>query len=565
MEMGSPNQQMSQMFQQYLSMLAGADRNPQLLQQVQAATKSQNVNEQIAAASALNEYNGLKTNQQAQQATNPPTIMEQKAMQAQANLRPQMPMGGMPSQMDPQAGIPAASQAPQFADPMQAGLAAVPEKDMDEDGRAVGGLVALAEGGEVRGFDGREGSYANLNPYAGPTPDFSSLNPFSDAPDASLESIQDQVAKDARIRQGLFEGKQSARSGVEDFLKSQGLGEADKTNYPKTSFERIKSNIAGAFGHEPIDTDRDPETGYTKNKKADPHPEANSPGIPSAKKANGAKEDDVPDWAAEAGNQGEAGLLYPGASLDNVGLPAGIPRAQKVAYGTPGAQQDTTSPTPNLDGANVPYDKQVEEISKLMGTPYAQSAELKAQYEKEKADANSQKWALAGVQGLGSMLSSNTPWKLQALGHGLMTGASTFGAEGQREDQMGNKLLSGAEEADRAAVDQHQKAMQMWWNQRMAESAQNASLNKEVLGRAVSGQYAGLNRANPNAPKQLNYKDAAALAQKDLANDYKAIGLNQQQRQDYIDKQIQHYMQNGAPNTNPLTPLIYNSQARRAE
>jgi len=553
MDMGSPNQQMSQMFQQYLSMLAGADRNPQLLQQVQAATKSQDVNQQIAAASAMNEYNSMKTAQQAQQNANPPTIMEQKAQQAQASLRPQMPMGGMPLQMAPQAGLPAVAQAPQFADPMQAGLAAVPENEASEEEKATGGLVSLAQGGEVRGFDGRQGSYAYLNPNAGPTPDFSTLNPFSEDASPTLQDIQKQAGGDARIRQGLFDGKQDARSGVEEFLKSQDLGDADKTQYPKTSFDRIKSNIAGAFGYEPIDTDRDPETGMEKNKKVEPHPEAKAPSKTSNKGIPAAKlEDGVPDWAAEASNQGEAGLLYPGAALDSVGLPAGIPRAQQIAYGTPrtpDAQPDTSNTTPN-QGGNIPYDKQIEEISKLMGTPYAQSAELKAQYEKENADANSQKWALAGVQGLGAMLSAATPWKLQALGHGLMTGASTFGAEGQREDQMTNKLLAGSEEADRAANEQHQKAMQMWWNQKMAESAQNAGLNKEILGRAVSGQYAGVNRLlgakDPNAIKPLSYKDAAALAQKDLVNDYKAVGLNQQQRQDYIDKQIQHYMTNGA-------------------
>lgn len=149
----SYNQQVTQIF----DFLKGA--SPQQLAQVsQAVQQNPQSPEATALAMATNYQQQLRSGQaQAPQQTVYQKQIQQLLQSAQAQPAPM------------QGGI-AAAGANQYAlqdaamqDPMRnAGIGAAPENTPPPPGAAMGGLVALAQGGEVRGFSGLDGSYAEL-------------------------------------------------------------------------------------------------------------------------------------------------------------------------------------------------------------------------------------------------------------------------------------------------------------------------------------------------------------------------------------------------------------------
>lgn len=100
----------------------------------------------------------------------------------------------------------------------------------------------------------------------------------------------------------------------------------------------------------------------------------------------------------------------------------------------------------------------VEEMMQLYGPSYAMSNELQSKFETQLADANKEKWFNALAQGIGGMLSAQTPHLGQAAGAGLLAGAAGY-QQGAREEadlqkQMLALQLAGEKErhADRRAA-----------------------------------------------------------------------------------------------------------------
>jgi hypothetical protein len=115
--------------------------------------------QQVTQDPSLGWMAGIVAQQRAEMRTPTPpqpqgTVIGNKLAQLQA---PQ----GLPAGMGNQQAMMGMAQA----DPMAAGIAAAPE---NVQGAATGGLMALAQGGPVRGFNGEEDSWVNLIPHTEP-------------------------------------------------------------------------------------------------------------------------------------------------------------------------------------------------------------------------------------------------------------------------------------------------------------------------------------------------------------------------------------------------------------
>ena len=84
----------------------------------------------------------------------------------------------------------------------------------------------------------------------------------------------------------------------------------------------------------------------------------------------------------------------------------------------------------------------VEEMMKLYGPSYAMSDELQSKFETQLADANKDKWFNALAQGIGGMLSAQTPNLGAAVGTGLLTGAAGYQQGAREEKDLQKQMLA---------------------------------------------------------------------------------------------------------------------------
>ena len=147
------------------------------------------------------------------------------------------------------------------------------------------------------------------------------------------------------------------------------------------------------------------------------------------------------------------------------------------------APADTSSAARNE--AAPTYRERKDAIKELLGAPEDYSEEI-AMAKEVMANANRDKKLGALAQGIGGMLSAQTPYIGQALGAGLMAGASGY-AQGAKDEQSANKDLMALQLA-------HKKAL-------------------------VSGD-----------------KEAATILLNNMAEQEKAIALAKSKRQDLKDK-----------------------------
>lgn len=99
------------------------------------------------------------------------------------------------------------------------------------------------------------------------------------------------------------------------------------------------------------------------------------------------------------------------------------------------------------------------DIEELYGPSYEMSSELKNKLEAKITGANKEKWITALAQGLGGMLTAQTPYMSQALGQGLLAGVSGY-QQGAKEEGAAEDLLTQlqmGQEKERAA--EHRGAM----------------------------------------------------------------------------------------------------------
>jgi hypothetical protein len=112
------------------------------------------------------------------------------------------------------------------------------------------------------------------------------------------------------------------------------------------------------------------------------------------------------------------------------------------------APADTSSAARNE--AAPTYRQRKDVIKELLGAPEDYSEEI-AMTKEDVRGANKEKWGAALAQGLGGMLSAQTPYIGQALGAGLMAGASGY-AQGAKDEQSANKDLMALQLAHKKAL-----------------------------------------------------------------------------------------------------------------
>ena len=123
------------------------------------------------------------------------------------------------------------------------------------------------------------------------------------------------------------------------------------------------------------------------------------------------------------------------------------------------------------------------DIEELYGPSYEMSSELKNKLEAKVTGANKEKWITALAQGLGGVLTAQTPYMTQALGQGLLAGVSGY-QQGAKEEGAAEDLLTQlqlGQEKERAA--EHRGAMTYAMNRaaQVADLGVKQQMQQEAL------------------------------------------------------------------------------------
>lgn len=149
------------------------------------------------------------------------------------------------------------------------------------------------------------------------------------------------------------------------------------------------------------------------------------------------------------------------------------------------------------------------DIEELYGPSYEMSSELKNKLEAKITGANKEKWITALAQGLGGMLTAQTPYMSQAVGQGLLAGVSGYqqGAkeEGAAEDFL-TQLQMGQEKERHA---EHRGTMTYAMNR----AAQVADL--EAKARIEQAKIAQKDRASIRMAGAVSGKEPSSLVSPD--------------------------------------------------
>ena len=199
----------------------------------------------------------------------------------------------------------------------------------------------------------------------------------------------------------------------------------------------------------------------------------------------------------------------------------------------------------------------VQELMDLYGPSYAVSPELQEKFDKQLQGANRDKWLGAIAQGLGSMMSAQTPYFGQALGQGLLSGAAGWMQGGKEEADLEKQMLAlrlGAEKeahADRrAAVGQVYKTLADTEAERRKYAQQKELLDQKLAG---IGRIAGIRNEGKGQLTQGEYQRALDDEKGKLFKFYETqLRLNQmtepqieQMAKDNINKRIESMRQGG--------------------
>ena len=402
------NQAYSQQVNQAFDMLKYA--TPQQMQVVsQQVQQNPNSPEALAAAMAVQfQQQARAPHPQAPQKT----VLQQRLQEFQ--------------QTSPQ-GLPAVGQnqmAMQQVDPMRgAGIGVAPENTPAPQQAATGGLVALAQGGEVRHFaEGGDPTQEDpLNTLDAPQEDTGILDP-------SIFSTYYHKGLVGGFSQAGDTIKKVAKKGYE---KASGLG---------------KDILYGAdrpeeqLSEEPLPKDTTPPTLPTP-----PAPEAkpkekstDNQGIASLKKHISKGEVDPNSYGADAA---VAPMLNKFTTPKYSEPPVGKDDVVQEANPASSAARNEASPTA--------YEE--KEAIKAFRGPEADMSEEVAMAKELARGANKDKWGTALTQGIGGMLAAQTPYVGQALGAGLLSGVSGY-QQGAKDEQSANKDLMALQMAQKKAL-----------------------------------------------------------------------------------------------------------------
>lgn len=498
------NQAYSQQVNQAFDMLKYA--TPQQMQVVsQQVQQNPNSPEALAMAMAAQFQQQARTpNPQAPQQT----VLQQKLQEFQQTSPQGLPsVGGNQmamQQVDPMrgAGIGVAPentpapqpQAPQPQAPQQA---------------ATGGLVALAHGGEIRHFDGTAGSYT-ADPLAG----LRNLNVDSNDPNLetkyaeevdagnlanTIESLGGIVSTDS-IQYG---DNKYAKERAKDTRKKLLTEAEDKREHPEASSAQGIASLPGGI-YVPSDISKLSEYLTPKGSKVDPN-----------------------SYDADAAMASMLNkFTTPKYREERIGKHDVVQKANP----TSSAARNEAAPTAKGETyTSADTDAAIAEIARLRG-PEADISEEVAAAKEATANARRDKGLMALTQGIGGMLSAQTPYISQALGAGLLSGVSGYqsGAKDEAAAEKEQRALQMAQK--KANLAGHREATDIWLaqnaEQQKAEAAARAkaadllearktalmtgkqsgeySLTKEGMSNAAAINLQGLNEASQMRLKEFD-------------------------------------------------------------
>ena len=391
------NQAYSQQVNQAFDMLKYA--TPQQMQVVsQQIQQNPNSPEALAAVMAAQfQQQARAPNPQAPQQT----VLQQKLGEFQQLAGPAQ--GGLPAVGGNQMAMQQAAQQ----DPMRnAGIGVAPENTPAPAPQqaATGGLVALAQGGEVRRFE--EGGYfGSFNDYG---PGYEDLLQGGQPPSrneayqAIMEEDKIKAAKD------LAEKRAKAHMGDEGQIIDLTGREQPPVNLPEMTVNakapKSSTGIASLYNK--------PNT--------DPNKFDSATRVANLLASEGPKEK----------------VVIPAVGKDDV-----------VHTPVEGSSAERNEAAPTFREKMGTYKDVYKE---LLGAPEDYSEEIAAAKEDVRG-ANKEKWGAALAQGLGGMLSAQTPYVGQALGAGLMAGASGY-AQGAKDESSAQKDLLALQMAHKKAL-----------------------------------------------------------------------------------------------------------------
>ena len=467
------NQAYSQQVNQAFDMLKYA--TPQQMQVVsQQVQQNPNSPEALAMAMAAQFQQQARTpNPQAPQQT----VLQQKLQEFQ-QTSPQ----GLPS-------VGGNQMAMQQVDPMRgAGIGVAPENTPAPQQAATGGLVALAQGGEVRRFSGENGSYI-ADPLAG----LKNLNIDPNDPNLetkyaeegaagdlanSIESLGGNVSTDS-IQYG---DNKYAKERAKDTRKKLLTEAKDKREHPEASSAQGIASLPGGI-YVPSDISKLSEYLTPKGSKVDPNSY------------------DADAAMARMLNK----FTTPKYSEERIGKHDVVQEANPASS----AARNAASPTAKGETyTSADTDAAIAEIARLRG-PEADISEEVAAAKEATRSANKEKWGTALAQGLGGMLSAQTPYMSQALGAGLLSGVSGYqsGAKDEAAAEKEQRVLQMAQK--KANLAGHREATDIWL-------AQNAEQQKAEAAARVKA--ADLLEARKTALMTGKQSGEYSLTKEDMSN-----------------------------------------------
>ena len=399
------------------------------------------------------------------------TILQQKLQEFQ-QTSPQ----GLPQVRQNQMAMQqTAQQNPMFG----AGLAVAPENTEQapapQQMAATGGITALARGGEVRGFDGTDGSLAALTALT------DDVNITED----------DDIDNEGRMFENF--AKQAKNTGTDLLDKYKAYtNTAPSAGLPSINLGGDPSSPTGAYKPPTLDA---------------PISNMGMPIEQTSPKDDYRLSDMVaPRHKVKKEPEGRHRVVHAPADTSSAARNEAAPTAKGETYKVP---EVAVTPAKALTA-----EESIAQYQKLLG-PEADMSEEVGMAREAAANARRDKGLGALVGGIGGMLSAQTPYMSQALGAGLMSGLSSY-QSGAKEQGTADKELMALQMAQKKSdLAGHKAAAEAYIGQqaKMAEKEAEARAKREETMLGIRGNYGVEKLKNVGAMniEQLRASQAQAI------------------------------------------------------
>jgi hypothetical protein len=401
------------------------------------------------------------------------TILQQKLQEFQQTSPQGLPQVGQ-NQMAMQQ---TAQQNPMFG----AGLAVAPENTEQapapQQMAATGGITALARGGEVRGFDGTDGSLAALTALT------DDVNITED----------DDIDNEGRMFENF--AKQAKNTGTDLLDKYKAYtNTAPSAGLPSINLGGDPSSPTGAYKPPTLDA---------------PISNMGMPIEQTSPKDDYRLSDMVaPRHKVKKEPEGKHRVVHTPADTSSAARNEAAPTAKGETYKVPEAV-----------AAALTAEESIAQYQKLLG-PEADMSEEVGMAREAAANARRDKGLGALVGGIGGMLSAQTPYMSQALGAGLMSGLSSY-QSGAKEQGTADKELMALQMAQKKSdLAGHKAAAEAYIGQqaKMAEKEAEARAKREETILGIRGNYGVEQVRGANAANVAKINAASDQAKQMLAN-----------------------------------------------